>query len=95
MPPIPTVRTNGSAITTFRERLTGLNLTQLAEKAGVAVSALHYYETEQKNPSLGILVKVAIALDVPVQSICRDKLTDAQLTEADEILEIARRRQAS
>jgi transcriptional regulator with XRE-family HTH domain len=73
MPPIPTVRPNGPAIRTFRKirRLTGR---QLSEKSGVAESAISYYERELKDPSLTILTKLADALEVPVQAICKDDL---------------------
>lgn len=77
MPPIPTVKPNGVAIRTLR-KIRGLSINQCAEKAGVALSALHYYETNQKCPTLGVLEKVAVALDVPVQAICMDDLTVAE-----------------
>jgi transcriptional regulator with XRE-family HTH domain len=73
MPPIPTVRPNGPAIRTFR-KIRELSINQCAADAGVALSALHYYETEKKSPTLGVLEKVAAALDVPVQAICKDDI---------------------
>lgn len=77
MPPIPTVRPNGPAIRTFR-KIRNLSINRCAADAGIALSALHYYETEQKNPTLGALAKVALALDVPVQAICKDDLPETE-----------------
>ena len=94
MPPIPTVHTNGPAIKKYRG-MRKLSLTACAEKAGVALSALHYYEYETKDPSLRILVKIAVALDVDVQKICRDVLTPEQLAEVASLTESIQHRQAS
>jgi transcriptional regulator with XRE-family HTH domain len=81
MPPIPTVRPNGPVIRTLRESR-GLTGVELSTKSGVARSAISYYERELKNPSLGILAKLAVALDVPVQAICRDDLPGVSMVES-------------
>jgi len=39
---------------------------QLARMAGVAQSTIHYIETGQKSPTLKLLEKIALALDVSV-----------------------------
>lgn len=75
MPPIPTVRPNGPAIRTLRKSR-GLTGMELSAKSGVAPSAISYYERELKQCSLALLTKLANALEVPVQAICKDDLTD-------------------
>lgn len=74
MPPIETVRANGAAIRAIRQK-TGWSINRLAEEADVALSALSYYEREQKDPSLRVLCKISQALGVPVAAIAKDDVT--------------------
>lgn len=68
------VRPNGAAIKNFREARE-MTIQQCASTAGIAMSAVYYYETEQRRCSIASLLKVAKALRVPPQAICRDDLT--------------------
>lgn len=74
MPPISTVRPNGPVIRTLRKArgLTGL---ELSYKSGVVPSAISYCEREIKQCSLALLTKLADALEVPVQAICKDDVS--------------------
>lgn len=75
MPPIPTVRPNGPAMRAIRG-LKGLSINQLSTKAEVALSAISYYERDQKRLSREVLDRIATALEVPAQAICMDDLAD-------------------
>lgn len=52
-----------SRLTTAREEL-GINKTELAEKSGLSVSAIHGYETGRRIPNAEQLGALALALDV-------------------------------
>lgn len=74
MPPIQTVRPNAQAIRAFCDK-DDLSINELAKRAGVAGSAVHYYVHGSKRPTLRTLYKIARALGVPVQAICMDDLS--------------------
>ncbi|ETK36186.1 helix-turn-helix domain-containing protein [Microbispora sp. ATCC PTA-5024] len=74
MPPIPTVRANGHAIRAFCD-MGDLTIADLARRAGVAGSAVHYYVHGVKQPTRRTLNKIAQALGVPAQAICMDDLS--------------------
>jgi transcriptional regulator with XRE-family HTH domain len=81
MPPVPTVRANGTAIRAFAEK-DDLTINGLAELAGVAGSAVHNYVHETKQPTKQTLIKIAKALGVPLQAICMDDLTESAKVDA-------------
>lgn len=55
----------GAQLRAARERL-GLTLTRLAEDTGLAKSFLSQVERDQASPSVGTLLRLCQALDVPV-----------------------------
>jgi transcriptional regulator with XRE-family HTH domain len=77
MPPIPTVRANGQAIRAFAAK-DELTINGLAERAGVAGSAVHNYVHGTKRPTLLTLIKLARALGVPVQALSMDDLSQSE-----------------
>lgn len=41
-----------------------MTLDQLSKKTGVSASHLNYIEKEEKEPSLSIIIRIALALDI-------------------------------
>jgi len=64
---------NGVTIRCFRER-SGLSQTQLAKLAGTAQNRLSHIEAEQASARLDTLMRIADALDVPVEALVRHRL---------------------
>jgi transcriptional regulator with XRE-family HTH domain len=60
-PSLSLVQFRGTTIRRKREEC-GLNLTQLADQAGISVSWLSRIETDQANPSPGVLKRIALVL---------------------------------
>jgi transcriptional regulator with XRE-family HTH domain len=50
--------------------LRGLSQSELAERTGLKPSAISHFETGQRAPSLANLVRLADALDVPLDTLC-------------------------
>jgi transcriptional regulator with XRE-family HTH domain len=50
--------------------LRGLSQTELAERTGLKPSAISHFETGQRAPSLANLIRLADALDVPLDTLC-------------------------
>lgn len=50
-----------------------LSQQELARRAGIAQSSIHYIETGQKSPTYRILQKLASALGVSVADLLEDK----------------------
>jgi transcriptional regulator with XRE-family HTH domain len=72
------VRPNGPAIKEFR-KLRNLTLQQCASAANIAMSQVFYYETETRRSSVASLLKLAAALDVDPQAICKDDLSEFEI----------------
>ena len=68
----------------------GLNMTQLAERAGISKGMLSKVENAQASPSLATLARLATALSVPVTAFFRgmEEERDAIFVPADEGLDI-------
>ncbi|UZJ80081.1 helix-turn-helix domain-containing protein [Fictibacillus sp. KU28468] len=59
----------------------GLSLSALAERAGIAKSYLSSLERNiQTNPSVQLLEKLAVVLDIPVEKLLNEK---AEVNEAE------------
>lgn len=62
----------------------GISLTELAEKAGVAKSYISSIERNlQQNPSIQFLEKISSVLQVPVDALLHDDLTDEQALDSE------------
>ena len=53
----------GKSIRQFREKM-GITRKELAEKASLSVSSVHYIESGTNSPTVQTLQKIAVALDV-------------------------------
>ncbi|EKN69249.1 transcriptional regulator SinR [Neobacillus bataviensis LMG 21833] len=63
-----------------------LTLTQLAEKTGISKSYLSHIERDiQKNPSIDILMKLSLALDVNIQTLIKSNNSSINLEESSDI----------
>ena len=56
-----------------------LTLKQLGELVGLSEQAIGQYERGDRNPSLEILIKIAVALDVSVNELMEDKKLESDL----------------
>jgi transcriptional regulator with XRE-family HTH domain len=69
----PSVAINGEALKTFRI-LRGMSRQDLAERAKPAsYSHIANLETEEKDPSPELVHRLALALDVPVSALLRER----------------------
>src|SRR3954469_22817211 len=57
-----------SNLVSFRE-LRGLTQAELGRKASIAAASISHFETGQRVPSLDSLVKLANALEIPVDTL--------------------------
>lgn len=82
----------GREVRTFREKL-GLNLSELANAAGMSVGMLSKVENGMTSPSLGSLQALSRALQVPVTALFRsyEESHDATFVKAGQGLTIERR----
>lgn len=75
----------------FREQLRfyrdrrRLTQTELGNRSGIAPAAISHFETGQRVPSLESLVKLADALDVPVDALL-GRATSSATTAVDPVL---------
>ena len=53
----------------------GLTQMELAEKLGIAVETVKYYETQSKNPTLATLQKVSDVFGITIDELLYDKKT--------------------
>ena len=65
-------------------RRTGLSLTEVARRAGIAKSTLSQLESGIGNPSLETLWAICVALDVPFSRLLDPPRPRVQVTRADE-----------
>jgi transcriptional regulator with XRE-family HTH domain len=73
-----------------RERhRTGLSLTEVARRAGIAKSTLSQLESGTGNPSLETLWAICVALDVPFSRLLDPPRPRTQVIRADEGLTVA------
>jgi transcriptional regulator with XRE-family HTH domain len=71
MPPIKTVRHNGSAIRAFRE-IRGLSVAELARRVEVSGQHISNIEHENKRPSVTLANRIARELVINLNAIiCR------------------------
>ena len=49
----------------------GLTILELAERAGIAHSAVYYIESKKKEPTLSTLFKIAEALEISITEFFR------------------------
>ncbi|MFA9559367.1 helix-turn-helix domain-containing protein [Evansella sp. AB-rgal1] len=71
----------GERVKKYRKE-SGMTLTELAERAGVAKSYLSALERNiQTNPSVQFLEKVAVVLNISIDHLIKDNVTDTSLTE--------------
>lgn len=82
----------GREVRTFREKL-GLNLSELANAAGMSVGMLSKVENGMTSPSLASLQALSRALQVPVTALFRsyEESHDATFVKAGQGLTIERR----
>ena len=82
----------GREVRAFREKL-GLNLSELANAAGMSVGMLSKVENGMTSPSLGSLQALSRALQVPVTALFRsyEESHDATFVKAGQGLTIERR----
>ena len=52
-----------------RREETGMSMTQLAQKAGLALSMISFVERELRKPTLETLLRIAVALDVDLGAL--------------------------
>lgn len=67
-----TTRQNGLAIRHMRIK-TGMKPGEFASKASIGYSTLDNIENERKSASPEVLHRIAIALDVPVAALIRER----------------------
>jgi transcriptional regulator with XRE-family HTH domain len=65
-------------------RRTGLSLTEVARRAGIAKSTLSQLESGTGNPSLETLWALCVALDAPFSRLLEPPRPDTQVIRADE-----------
>jgi transcriptional regulator with XRE-family HTH domain len=75
------LRTIANALRRERER-TGLSLTELARRAGVAKSTLSQLESATGNPSVETLWALSVALDVPFSRLVEPATVAVQVIRA-------------
>lgn len=66
------LRQNGAAIRAIRQR-EGLSVDQLANQVGFSAPHLRNIENELKNASIEHLAAIALALDVPLAALRRER----------------------
>lgn len=78
----------GQIIRQLREE-NGITLEELSSRAGISVEKLEKIETNQTNPSLGILIRISRALGAKLGTLLAGKDDDhtAAVTRRDEVLE--------
>lgn len=67
-----------------RRRLLGLSLDDLAQASGVSRAALSQIETCKTNPSLGVLWKVAVGLQIPFAELIGERREPISLLRRNE-----------
>lgn len=73
----------GEKISIFRKR-SKLSKTKLAEITGISIATITSYETSKTLPSAENIVKIAVALNVPVN----DFLSVSETGSCDEIIRL-------
>jgi transcriptional regulator with XRE-family HTH domain len=67
-----------------RRRVLGLSLDELAQASGVSRAALSQIETCKTNPSLGVLWKVAVGLQIPFAELIGERRDPVSLLRRNE-----------
>jgi len=67
-----------------RRRILALSLDELAQASGVSRAALSQIETRKTNPSLSVLWKVAVGLQIPISELIGERRETVSLLRRDE-----------